>query len=659
MIPGQPIPTELDHAAERAALRRSAVSQAAMPAPVEAPPAAVPPPPTGPIPGPAVPEMAEAAPPAGAEPSVSPSPSGAEPAVPPLVLDPSMVGVVFIHGIGAQRAGETVIAWSAPIIRILSAWRRDRDMLADPVVRSQVDLTGRTTPFIELEVPADPAAPAERPRQRWVLTEAWWASDVESPGISDMLKWLIWRGEARRIGDGILTGINAADDASRAQSVGPSGTIEMAPRPELSTAVRLQRTIRDGFERVLIFGLFVLLALVAVPLYGLIKLLSALPIPTVVQSISTAQLDWFLADWFGDVRVLLGDRAQAANIRSRVVTAIDALREHGCSRIVVVGHSGGTIVGYMTLADLPPDLKVDAYITHGQALGLAWRLGHFTGPLETFEPADGDEDELLRRGDRLVGTLPPGLRWDDFWASHDPAPAGPLNDPENAVTVPFVSHLVTNRNSMVNDHGGYWDNEEGFVIPVMRLIDTAGRGDAESRFFPGYQPTDPRILARAERVTRLSRFWLLWLFLAVATFLAGFLAGPDGFPSFGAFVLGLPGSLATPPPPGDGLWAALVGAISIGILSYAVQKVALSRWDEWDAESRAYARHERFVQRPAGSLTGQWALLLVAQLLVAVIAAGSDARILLLAVYGGLLLAGWFPREWRRRVLPQAPIPPD
>jgi hypothetical protein len=567
-----------------------------------------------------------------------------------------MVGVVFIHGIGAQRAGETLLAWSVPIIRALTAWRQDRDLPTDPVVTSKVDLTGRTTPLIELEVPEDPDDPAARPRQRWVLTEAWWASDVEAPGISDMLKWLIWRGEARRIGEGIITGINAADDSARRQAVGPSGVLDPTAPAAGPSALR---GVRDAFERFLLLCLFLVLAIVAVPLYGLIKLLSALPIPNIASAISTAQLDWFLADWFGDVRVLLSDRAQAANIRSRVVTAIDALREHGCSRIVVVGHSGGTIVGYMTLTDLPADLTVDAFVTHGQALGLAWRLGHFRGPLDDFEPEEGDEVELLRRGDRLVQALPDGVDWTDFWASHDPAPAGPLDDLDTAVCLPRTSHLVTNRNSIMNDHGGYWDNDEGFVIPVMRVIDTAGRGAVESRFFPGYRSDDPRILARGERVHALSRFWLGWLGVAVATAIAGLLAGDAGFPSFGAFVLGLPSSLTEPPTPasGTGLWVA--GAIGIAILSYAVQKVALSRWDEWDIGARALARHRIWTLVQPEALIGQWALLLVAQVLVAALAAGLGPRLLLLVLYGALLFAGWLPREWLRRVLPRPRVPAD
>ncbi len=642
MIPGQPIPTELDLAAQRVADRRQ---QAALPS---TPSIAVGPAgPAAPVAPGAIDPGAAGGPPAPAPPSVAAPPSPTLPGPPP--ADPSTIGVVFIHGIGAQRAGETVLAWSQPIIRVLAAWAEDRSLSTDPVVRSRVDLTGRTTPFIELEVAADPEAPTDRPAQRWVLTEAWWASDVEAPGISAMIRWLIWRGEARRIGDGILTGINAADDLRADTDPARSG----------GTARSWRRRLRDAAERVLILGFFLVLALVAVPLYALIKLLSALPIPTLVQGVSTAQLDWFLADWFGDVRVLLGDRAQAANIRSRVETTIEALREYGCGRIVVVGHSGGTIVSYMTLADLSEDLHVDGLVTHGQALGLAWRLGHFTGPLATFVPEAGDEDELLRRGDRLVRPLPKDLRWDDFWATHDPAPAGPLDDPVRCVTVPTASHVVVNRHSLANDHGGYWDNDEGFVIPVMRTIDTAGRPGAESRFFPGYTDTDPRIVARAERVALLSRFWLAWLVLAGSTIVVALIAGPAGFPSFGAFLLGLPGSIADPPPPGEGLWVYLVGVIGVAILTFGVQKVAITRWDEWDQQSRARARHRVFVAPRAGSLLTQWAILLVAQLFVLVAVISPELRVPILVGYGVALLFGWFPREWRRRLAAPPAVPPD
>src|SRR6186997_1437347 len=121
MIPGQPVPTELDAAAERAAQRRA--TKWATP-PIPASPAG----PAGPPVIPPAPDVPDLGPPGRSGPgigaaadepaAVAPAPTAppAPPAtsiVPPLVLDPTMVGVVFIHGIGAQRAGETLLAWSA------------------------------------------------------------------------------------------------------------------------------------------------------------------------------------------------------------------------------------------------------------------------------------------------------------------------------------------------------------------------------------------------------------------------------------------------------------------------------------------------------------------------------------------------------------------
>ena len=62
---------------------------------------------------------------------------------------------------------------------------------------------------------------------------------------------------------------------------------------------------------------------------------------------------------------------------------------------------------------------------------------------------------------------------------------------------------------------------------------------------------------------------------------------------------------------------------------------------------------------PPEALIGQWALLLVAQVLVAALAAGLGPRLLLLVIYGALLFAGWLPREWLRRVLPRPRVPAD
>jgi hypothetical protein len=81
----------------------------------------------------------------------------------------------------------------------------------------------------------------------------------------------------------------------------------------------------------------------------------------------------------------------------------------------------------------------------------------------------------------------PKLRWHDFYASNDPAPAGP---PETDATTPPMttatrirSTLVWNRRSLLGDHGGYFDNDEEFTIPVLREIDAAGGWGETSRFY--------------------------------------------------------------------------------------------------------------------------------------------------------------------------------
>ena len=82
------------------------------------------------------------------------------------------VGVVFVHGIGSQRPGETLLDWSRPLIRVLTEWRIAHGLSPDPVVSGDIDFSGATRPTIELDIPASPAgATGDEPAaaQRWIL----------------------------------------------------------------------------------------------------------------------------------------------------------------------------------------------------------------------------------------------------------------------------------------------------------------------------------------------------------------------------------------------------------------------------------------------------------------------------------------------------------
>lgn len=376
--------------------------------------------------------------------------------------DPNRIGVVVIHGIGTQKPGETLLLWAHSLLRVVNAWAATTPGVAhdnDHALTADIDLTGATRPWVAIDVPA---APGHEP-QTWLMTEAWWAARVTPPTLSEMYRWLVPSGELGSLVRGIFHGVSGQD--------------------------RLLRAI----DRVFLVPFVWVATILSVLLYIVLSVVRVVPYKPLQDSALFAALDTFLIDWFGDLRVLLTDRAQAASIRSRAIDAIRACADEGCGTVVVIGHSGGTIVGYTTLADdaLEASLPVTRFVTLGQALGIGWRLGH---ALATTV-ADRYPDRLYEgdRLDRRVEQVRPGVEWHDFWATHDPAPAGGFaNAP--ALSRPSrtggTSTMVFNRMSILEDHGGYWDNDEEFLLPVARLLDTSpGKALASaSRFFPDPAP---------------------------------------------------------------------------------------------------------------------------------------------------------------------------
>ncbi len=412
-------------------------------------------------------------------------------------------GVVFVHGIGSQKPAETLLQWSAPIIEVLTAWHRqfpsDPADLGprDPVLRATIDFSS-TLPTISLRVPAATTDDGVlHPEREWLLTEAWWASKVEPPGLNTITNWLGPSGGAAQVIDGILGN----------RSEGWLLTVSKA-------AVVPFVSVLSG---------------VILTAYGLLRGLTAvIPIQAVKDAAILHTFDDFLTGWFGDVRILLFDPAQSANIRGGLAEAVTRLRGAGCMRVVVVAHSGGVMVSYLALTDPaldPSKFDVDKLVTFGEGWNLALRL----------TPADVGMADRLRRD---ITRAHPGLRWRDFWGSHDPAPAGPLeldqiqppvSDPDR-----IRSFRVWNRRSLLEDHGGYFDNDEEFVVPLMREIDVPDGWGEASRFYPpdpGASPTvepeeavddphamaDPRVIRHRQRVATVALWRQVALAVPVAT----------------------------------------------------------------------------------------------------------------------------------------------
>lgn len=592
-------------------------------------------------------------------------------------------GIVFVHGIGTQGPAETFLDWSAPVVELLRDWHaklpeRDPDgpWIDDPVRRAEFAFNAASPPYLELAIPAQ----HEAPPTTWVVTEAWWAADLRAPNLGRTIHYL--RRRMRTVVSDIAAGYYRGRNErfqERARAADVIGDVLPLDWRLVEGLDLLQsRTFGSPIVGWAVGGAGAL----ALAGYDLLR---RVPLPVIRDFAVGRMVDSFLVDWFGDLPVLLDDPVQAANVRARLARSIQRLIDDGCDAIVIIGHSGGALVSFETLLDPAyAHLRVDKLITLGQGLGLAWRL------------AQDEEVHEITPGNRLVGDLAairPGLRWVDFWASYDPAPAGPLpareiettteaaavvatstpkpvatgdptarpwliqapvplpNEPPPALppgTIGVESRPVTNEMNVLADHGAYWANPEGFLVPLVRHLDAA-RGEASaSRFYRDPADRTRRIVWRRERVAALAAWgWLSSLgtvFSAVVLLalqatgdqrLSGagntlvavwdrvpgheIVSGPvTGIGSVIGALLGwveldeLADGLASLGPPIVGL-ALLIG------LYYVLVKVGLGRWHDWDRRERR-ATHPEVPTQPDRSAAAGQALALLGGLLGLVVA---------------------------------------
>jgi hypothetical protein len=594
-------------------------------------------------------------------------------------------GVVFVHGIGTQAPSETFLDWSGPIVELLTDWRAaqaasaradpSNDRIDDPVWRAEFTFNAASPPYLELSIPEYDGVPATN----WVITEAWWASDLRPPDLGRTTGYL--RRRMATVVSGIAAGYR--DRSPRLVELAQATDVigEGPPPLDWRLAEELDRIQSLTFGARPIGWLVGGSGVVALAAYDLIR---RVPIPVVRDFAIRRMIDSFLIDWFGDLPVLLDDPVQSANVRARLARSIQRLVDDDCDAIVVVAHSGGALVSFEMLLDPAyADLRVDKLVTLGQGLGLSWRLA-----------ADPDFQDITP-GHRLVGDLArtrPGLRWVDVWASFDPAPAGPIpNRPpwlrqapvslpgEPPPTAPpgtilVESRPVTNEMNVLTDHGAYWANPEGFIVPLVRHLDAALGDASASRFYRDRTDRTRRIVWRRERVSALAAWGWLCSLAAIGTALVLVIlqiAGDRRLSTAGDLLVAIwdriPGHEILSAPVSafetvvDSLleWVGLgglsdavasLGPVVLGLavtiaLFYAMAKVGLGRWHDWDRRERRAMLPEIPVL-PDRSMASAQAMLLVGGLLGLLFAAfgwgPAAGLVIVLGAAAGLIL-------WARR----------
>ena len=431
-------------------------------------------------------------------------------------LGADTTGIVFVHGIGEQVRAEILLGWSRPIVQSVADWARSVPAeeriegpvpsTGDRVVRTGIDFEGSDLPLVTVSVPGRrTAGEIEHKPQTWVMTEARWAQDVQPPSLETMIDWCGPRGV-------VATVVNRIVD----RSLGPDDDGSPGSAPSL-----VRRVIRQGVRTLAQMGLSAFVSIVVtlgLLAYALVRAIGAfIPNKTVQDAIARFGLDTFLTTWWGDVYVLLDDPVQAANIRGQVAKAIRALRHFGCSRIVLVAHSGGTIVSYMALADGALTERVETFVTHGEAIQMGRMIWEQEGSDATSSGARFTAGTPLRAD-----------RWRDFYATHDPAPAGRLAEARADGRPPgltFVDTETWNRMSIAEDHGEYFSNDEEFVEELLTEIETAGRPGAASRFA---ERRAERQLAHRQRVFVLALWKRLMFVIPTMAIAAAFFTPSQG-----------------------------------------------------------------------------------------------------------------------------------
>jgi hypothetical protein len=579
-------------------------------------------------------------------------------------------GVVFVHGIGTQVARETLFDWARPIVDVLAEWRREYDeahpgaTIGESPVGS-ASVSDPANPWIEIDVPAF----AGRDRAQWLLTEAYWAGDVRPLPFTEAGRYLLKR--VRGIAFGIAQGYGVREDRrserltklleEHADDGDETVRLRLA-EVRRSLSRRWQITdVLDGIwqrkaVRAVLASVGSLVALAALAVYSA---LHAIPIDAVRKKVEIAMADTFIVEWFGDLPVLLDDQSQAAAIRTRLVERVRWLKDHGCEDVVLVAHSGGTILSYATLLRFPhPDFPVTKLVTLGEAIQLGWRLEAEARP---WVPGNSV------RGDLKVNH--PDLRWVDVWASYDPAPSGEIHEIDGCPLVavekladrpddPRIhveSRPVTNFMHLGLDHGGYWLNDEGFLIPLIRHLDDPTGDGANARFYRSALDRTVRTERRRRRVAILLAWrWTALAFgiLAVALAVRRQSLAPTGDAVAGVWSLLPAHQLVSGPVDGVGNAISVVlaaigargvaeglatlGPIFLGMLVpivgiFLIYRRGVGSWFAHDALERAVIRREAF--GPAGRASARSECVLLVGGLVGVILAALAVPL--------TLLAGW------------------
>ena len=399
------------------------------------------------------------------------------------------LGVLFVHGIGQQQRGETLLKFGEPLIAWLDQWS---------------DANGESLSIERVDVDSEHDAPqrvlvsnSSAPREKILLAESWWASKFKPPSFYELTWWLLL--------------------------VGTWATFSHANKP-LSLGRTSPYDLTVATFRALLY--YTPIALSYQLLIFVLALLGSLPL--------TPWRDFFvgllltLSRTLGDSFVLIHSPTQQRMAIDTILSDLDDLKRR-CRRVLVVAHSQGAAICFdaLHMADSRSNQCRVSLVTVGSGLDKLTELRTQSAALD-FRARSADMHEALNcRGrehtDRYRSALyfsplafiavwggvlgyvfadwpvfdtffvaiivvsllwcsafylftfkpteflkPRIARWIDIFASSDPVSNGPVKGPDESIE-------IVNHRSLLEDHTAYFANRVDFIPRSVNLCASLGR----------------------------------------------------------------------------------------------------------------------------------------------------------------------------------------
>jgi hypothetical protein len=264
------------------------------------------------------------------------------------------VGVLFVHGIGLQARGDTLVGSGEALRYWIDRWVKGaigdgsttHVQVSDAFIGQ--DPADRTRPACA-ELTLRIRTEGEIKERSWLLAESWWAQAFTTPTYRSLAFWSLQ----------VIPWTFASHFGTRLRRA-----IDRWTQSRATMSSYLWNLGRVLFEVV-----YFLVGLAFIPPVVLLELLllivGLLPIPHIRSAVGWLQRR--LAGTIGDSFVLLGSPIQAAAIVGQVRRDMIWLA-HRCRQVAIIGHSQGAAIAHEAVHSYAPPPQLKLLITLGSGL---------------------------------------------------------------------------------------------------------------------------------------------------------------------------------------------------------------------------------------------------------------------------------------------------